>query len=115
MRIALGITLAVFSLATAAEESAEVILTNGQADYSVVTNMLFISSTKKHKVEVPQRITTGDTLTLRYAYDGKSFEVLFPVVAISTRSNICWLHSSNRGPHDQTMDNSLTIQPCRKA
>lgn len=96
-----------------ADEGASTIQTSGTAELGIVSNYLLFSSEKKHSISVPYRISVGDTLQISYVDGSKSTSKSFPVVWISSRSNICWLHDRDRTA-GSPMSDTIYVMPCKK-
>jgi hypothetical protein len=107
------LTLFLVSASAYADDPASVVRTGGHAQIEKVSDFAVFSSSKKYDVAVPSRISAGDTLTLQYFADGKTVHEAFPVVWISIRGDLCWLHDRAR-VQGSGMGNTIYVQPCRK-
>lgn len=109
----LFIFFATFS--AAADEPAEVIRTVGRGEIEKVSDYLIFSSSKKFAVQVPGRISTGDSFPIQYTVDGKIVTERFTATEISIRGDLCWLHSKMRTRNDNSSGDTIYVQPCQRA
>lgn len=102
------------SLSARADEPAEVVRTDGTAELETVSNFLLFSSSTKTPIHIPEVISAGESIRIQYVESGKTFVATFPVVDISIRGNLCWLHSKQRTPYNSTLGDKIYVQPCRR-
>jgi len=104
----------VLPLSVHADEPAEVVHTAGAAELERVNNFLLFSSSTKTPVRIPEVISAGEVIRIQYVESGKAVVRTFPVVDISIRGDLCWLHSKQRTPYDSTLGDTIYVQPCRR-
>lgn len=102
------------SLSARADEPVEVVRTVGTAELETVSNFLLFSSSTKTPVRIPEVISAGESIRIQYVVSGKTVVATFPVVDISIRGNLCWLHSKQRTQYDSTLGDTIYVQPCRR-
>lgn len=102
------------TFSAAADEPAEVIRTGGRGDIEKVSDYLIFSSSKKFSVQVPGRISTGDSFPIQYTVEGKLVTERFTVTEISIRGDLCWLHSKLRTRNDNSPADTIYVQPCQR-
>jgi hypothetical protein len=103
-----------FSWSAIAEESAEVVGTDGGAQLETVHDFLLFSSSTKTPARVPQHISVGTLIHVSYIKDGRVDEADFAAVDIAIRGDLCWIHIKQRSRYDSTLGDTLYVQPCRK-
>lgn len=100
--------------AAEAGESVDVIQTTGSADYSVVSNYFLISTSKNYKANIPTQVSVGSRIPVRYLKGGELVDEAYSVSSISMRGDLCWIKRSEPDRYLPTLDNTITVKPCRK-
>lgn len=115
MRIApncMWIVAALLSASVFADEPASAVRTAGHGDLEKVSRLLVFSASRKVPVQVPGQVSTGDTLTLQYRFDGKAVREQFTVADISIRGDLCCLHNQRRTQGDAAPGDTIYVSPC---
>ncbi len=87
--------------------------TTGKGSLELVTNYFLFSSSTRVEVELPIIINEEDLLNLSYEKDGEKVKRKFPVVGISVRGDLCWIHSVISQRHSNNVKDKIYVKPCK--
>jgi hypothetical protein len=102
------------ALTAHADDPVDSVRTSGRAELEKVSNFLLFSSSKKFPVQVPARVSIGDSFDLQYADDGKPTQLRFTVVDMAIRGDLCWLQSKRRTREDTAPGDTIYVKPCAR-
>ena len=104
--------LIIFSNLVAANDWASIASTPGYGRLEVVKDYLLFSSAKSFDAKIPKLIKEGSSITIFYKQDGKVVTREFVVAGISTKSELCRLHSELPSRFSSTPSDTIYVKPC---
>lgn len=109
----LGAALLLISGVSVADEWASMAITPGVGRLEVVSNYLIFSSSKDYEVEIPTKIPDGRRIQMRYKKDGGWINGSFFVAGISTKGDLCRLHSELPSRYSSSASDTIYVKSCR--
>lgn len=88
-------------------------ITPGVGRLEVVSNYLIFSSSTNYDVEIPPKIPDGSRIQIRYKKDGGWVAGSFFVAGISTKGDLCRLHSEQPSQYSSSPSDTIYVKPCR--
>ena len=96
-----------------ADEWASAAITPGKGRLEIVSNYLIFSKGTEYDVEIPTKIPDGRRIQIRYNKDGDWVTGSFFVAGISTKGDLCRLHSELPSQYSSAASDTIYVQPCR--
>ncbi|BCR29930.1 hypothetical protein KAM448_05400 [Aeromonas caviae] len=109
----LGATVLLTSGVSVADEWASMAITPGVGRLEVVSNYLIFSSSKDYEVQIPNKIPDGRQIQMRYKKDGDWITGSFFVAGISTKGDLCRLHSELPSRFSSSASDTIYVKSCR--
>lgn len=106
--------LTVFAPAAMADDPAETVRTSGVGRLEKVTNYFVFSAGSCFDAQIPQTITAGQRIMIRYVDGGKTVVEDFVVAEVAIRGDLCWARNFVIRRHGTNLDDTITIKPCMK-
>ncbi|MCF5912092.1 MULTISPECIES: hypothetical protein [Aeromonas] len=112
-RALLGAVSLLISGISSADEWASMAITPGVGRLEVVSNYLIFSSSTNYDVEIPPKIPDGSRIQIRYKKDGDWITGSFFVAGISTKGDLCRLHSELPSQYSRSPSDTIYVTSCR--
>lgn len=105
--------LLLISDVSVADAWASTAVTPGIGRLEVVSNYLIFSSGKEYEVEIPTKIPSNKRIQIRYKKNGDWIIDSFFVAGISTKGDLCRLHSKLPSRYSSLASDTIYVRPCR--
>lgn len=79
----------------------------------VVSDYLLFSSSKSFDTKIPKLVKEGSSIKIFYRQDVKVVTREFVVAGISTKGELCRLHSELSSRFSSSPSNTIYVKPCR--
>lgn len=99
-------------IAHAADGWTDAALTPGVGRLEVVTDLGLFSYSTDHEARIPARIADGARIAVEYLDDRRWKRRSFDVVAISTKGDLCRLHSRPRPRYGGAPGDTIYVKGC---
>ena len=109
----LALFLIVVSAITNADDRASSAVTPGHGRIEIVSNYLLFSSGKNYDAKIPTRVQEGTRIKIQYKKDDQWVAAEFVVAGISTKGDLCRLHSELPSRHNTSASDTIYVKPCR--
>ncbi len=113
IKVLLGAVALLVSGISSADEWASTAITPGIGRLEVVSNYLIFSSSTNYDVEIPPKIPEGSRIQIRYKKSGDWITGSFFVAGISTKGDLCRLHSKMPSQYSQSPSDTIYVKSCR--
>lgn len=95
---------------SAGSDSAQEVETPGSGRYErIKANVGVVVSDGSIQATIPTNVAVGQTIDVSFVKDGQEITDSWQVVRISTKNQLCRLHSAP----DRTVGNTVYVKPCR--
>ncbi|MFM5266288.1 hypothetical protein ACET9V_08570 [Aeromonas caviae] len=114
LEVGLGAALLLISgHSMADDEWATVAVTPGKGRLEIVSNYLLFSKGTDYDVVIPTKIQDGSRIPIRYKKGGDWIATDFIVAGISTRGDLCRLHSELPSRFSSSPSDTIYVRSCR--
>lgn len=102
-----------FSAYLSADDWASSASTPGYGRIEIVSNYLLFSSGKSYDAKIPTRVQEGTRIKVQYKKDDQWITLDFVVAGISTKGDLCRLHSELPSRYNTSASDTIYVKPCR--
>jgi hypothetical protein len=95
-----------------ADEFASVAKTPGYGRIEIVSNYLLFSSGTSYDAEIPKLVREGTLIKIKYKDGDKWVSMEFVVAGISTKDDLCRLHSELPSRYSSSAGDTIYVKPC---
>lgn len=113
IKYTLTFLLITFSNLVTADDWASIASTPGYGRIEVVNDYMLFSSAKSFDAKIPKLIKEGSSITIFYKQDDKVVTREFVVAGISTKGELCRLHSELPSRFSSSPSDTIYVKPCR--
>lgn len=105
--------LIAFSSFATADDWASIASTPGYGRIEIVSDYLLFSSAKSFDAKIPKLVKEGSSISIFYKQDDKVVTREFVVAGISTKGELCRLHSELPSRFSSSPSDTIYVKPCR--
>lgn len=96
-----------------AEEWATIAVTPGTGRLEINTNYFLFSKGSSYDALIPKQIRQGTQIEVRYKKEEDWVSTTFLVAGISTKGELCRLHSELPSRYSSSISDTIYVKPCR--
>ncbi|MCU7965170.1 hypothetical protein ACRN98_23540 [Shewanella oncorhynchi] len=112
-RYLLVLVLSTFSHILIADEWASSVTTPGYGRIDIISDYLLFSTGKSYDVKIPNIIQEGSRIKIQYKNGEQWVSIDFVVAGISTKGDLCRLHSKLPSRYTNSASDTIYVKQCR--